>query len=258
MAFIFLSKKEIKQGRLETMKIVRILDDVDWVYGKKSHVKRHVRSEWAQRALASGEIIPADDGHLPVWLAKRLEALPSNPDAKLCFNFCEYLPEKVDIESDEEGVENGLVRVGSGEVPKVTFEDICKEFGKRKHGVAFSELVRHYIKTKFNNKQSRAASAARLDPQVVNQIYNATYTSKNKKKERGVSQRTVIALALAFELTLDEAEEFMRSAGYAFSDSEDDVLFKLCFRRRFYSISKIDGMLQAMQMKGLGSRIRNA
>lgn len=254
--FIFLSKKEIKERRLETMKIARILDDVDWMYGAKSRIKRHERSEWAQKVLASGEVISSNSVQLPEWLAKRLEALPQNCGAKLCLNLSEYpLPEFTGI-VDEKRLTVNLLGMEADPDQVVTFEDIRKEFGNRKHGALFSDLVQYYVKTKFNNSQARTAQAAHLDPQVVNQIYNAQRIASRKKgRVARVSQRTVIALGMAFELTLDEAEEFMQSAGYAFSNTEDDVLFKLCFKRRFYSISKINELLQTIQMTELGTRV---
>ena len=232
MAFIFMTKEEVRRQQKETRTVVRILDDVDWVYGPKARVRRHERSAWAQKVL-SGDTLQASGARPPKWIESQIEALPRG--ATLCFNLCAC---------HMENVPRGTV----------TFEGILKEFGKRQRGVAFSELVRSYIKKKFNNKQSDAANAAHLDPQVVNQIYNDMYHHGGKK--RGVSQRTVIALGLAFELTLVEVTEFMRSAGYAFSDSDDDRLLKLCFKNKFYEISKIDAQLQAMQAKGLGSKFR--
>ncbi len=229
MAFIFMTKEELRRRQRETMKIVKILDDVDWVYGPKARVKRHERSEWAQKVLSDGKL-QAGGARPPKWFESRIEALP--PDAILRFNLCECRVENVTLGA-------------------VAFEEILKEFGKRERGVAFSELVRGYIKKKFNDIQSKAAKAAHLDPQVVNRIYNDVY-----KKEKGTDKRTVIALGLAFELTLDEVTEFMRSAGYAFSDSDEDRLLELCFKNKFYEISKIDATLQAMQVKGLGSKPR--
>ena len=226
----FMTKEEIRRRQRETMKIVRILDDVDWVYGPKARVKRHERSEWAQKAL-SGGTLQAVGARPPKWIESRIEALP--PGATLCFNLCER-------------------QVGNVPQGAMAFEEILKEFGKRERGVAFSELVRGYIKKKFDNVQSKAAEAAHLDPQVVNRIYNDVY-----KKGKGTDQRTVIALGLAFKLTLDEVTEFMRIAGYAFSDSDEDRLIKLCFKYKCYEISKIDAMLQAWQVKGLGSKPRH-
>jgi len=252
--FVFITQKELKRRRLEQMKLVRILDDVDWVCGRKARVKRHERSEWARKALAEGTLFPTGNWRLPEWIAKKLDELPSDGDATLCFNLCEYRPEDVFKESDRGNPVARLAYDDQDQRPVVTIRDICKEFGKRSHGVEFSDLVRKYIKEKFNGVQARAASAAQLDPQVVNQIYNALYKSSSGK--RGVEQRTVVALGLAFKLTFEEAEEFMRSAGYAFSDSVDDALLKLCFQRRFYSITDINTLLQSLQKKEIGSKFR--
>ncbi len=240
----FMTKEEIRRRQRETMKIVKILDDVDWVYGPKARVKRHERSEWAQKAL-SGGTLQASGARPPKWIASRIEALPSG--ATLCFNLCERQVENV-------------AAVTSAEKEAI-FKRICEEFGILKESKkqkldgqkSFPALVRHYIRTKFKGVQIRAAHAAHLDPQVVNQIYKA-FLARNGKKCRGGSKRTVIALGLAFELTFDEMVEFLRSAGYSFLDSDEDKLFELCFRRRFYEISKINELLLTIPAQELGSR----
>lgn len=239
MAFMF--KDELRRLRLEKMRVVRILDDVDWVYGSKSRVKRHERSEWAQKSISEGRVLPKGELSAPRWLSKRSEALPKGGRATLLFSLCEYPQEEV---------------LSPDYYSRESFKKILRDFrdlSKRQNGVAFPELVRNYIKEKFGCNQARAAKAAQLDPQVVNQIYNA---APKKGRARGVSRNTVIALGLAFELKLEEAEKLMQSAGYAFSDSDEDILLKLCFRRQFYKISLINEVLRDLQVGELGSKTR--
>lgn len=232
----FMMKDELRRLRLEKMRVVRILDDVDWVYGSKSRVKRHERSEWAQKSISEGRVLPKGELSAPRWLSKRSEALPKGGRATLLFSLCEYPQEEV---------------LSPDYYSRESFKEILSDFSKRQNGVAFSELVKDYINKKFGGNQARAAKAAQLDPQVVNQIYNARHG-----RRRGVSRNTVIALGLAFELKLKQAEELMQSAGYAFSDSDEDILLKLCFRRQFYKISLINEVLRDLQVGELGSKTR--
>ena len=260
MPFIIVSKKALKRARSEEKKIVTILDDVGWARGKTARVKGHVRSKWAHDCLSddsgvSSGVLRTTD--LPEWLAKLIDGVPRNGDAWLEFNLCKNSAAFLsDGEFDVPNYQHALFcRVfGSPNTGEDPWKGLLKEFGERDCGVEFSQLVRKYIKEKFNDNQARAAQSAWLDPQIVNQIYNAVNKVRRGGAVRGVSRETVIALAMAFKLTLNEADELMRSAGYAFSDSDEDQLFKLCFKYRFYSISKINEHLQTLQRKLLGSK----
>jgi len=243
--YIYLSKEEIKERRKELNFIVRLLDDVGWVYGEGSelHVHRHERSEWAQMALAGNGVV-ANGRALPVWLDKQLEVLPKGQDAVLCLSIVDgrrFTP--------KESKELEFRDLVAG---KDALREVVEEFSRRERGTRFPDLVRHYIKKKFGCNQAMAATAAHLDPQVVNQIYNSL-----DNPDRKVKRPTVIALAFAFRLDLVEAVEFLKAAGMSFSDSDEDQLFRLCFKRGFYKIDEINSILLTIQKKPLGSMLRS-
>lgn len=242
--FICMTKKEMAQRRKELNFIVRLLDDVGWVYGEGAelHVRRHTRSEWAQMALA-GKGVAANGRALPVWMNKQLEALPKEQDAVLCL--------RLDGGQGFEPEESNELEFRDLVAGKDAFREIVEEFGKRERGTKFPDLVRHYVKERFGGTQEAAAQKAHLNPQTVNQICSWK-KDPNIRRERPV----VFALAFAFRLNLAEAVEFLNAAGFSFSDCDDDQLFRLCFKRGFYDIDKINDVLLTIQKPPLGSQMR--
>ena len=242
--FVFVTKAEIRRRRAEAKKIVRILDNLGWVDPANSRVKRHKRSEWAKKSLSAGEVLPVGDMGAPRWYTERVANLPS--DATLHFNFF-----ALDLSTETSAITPYLGPAPVSRDPASLLSDMEK-FTAREFGVKFSRLVRHYIKEKFDGVQAGAARAAMVDPQLVNQIYNAELKPRGKRT-RGVEKKTVIALGLAFKLTIEEAKEFLQSAGYAFSDSFEDQFFEQCFKERLHNISKINEALRIMQLPEIGS-----
>ena len=58
------------------------------------------------------------------------------------------------------------------------------------------------------------------------------------------SRKTVIALAIALELTLDETSDLLSRAGYAFSPgSKADLIVEFCILNKIYDIFEVDMLL---------------
>lgn len=58
------------------------------------------------------------------------------------------------------------------------------------------------------------------------------------------SRKTVIALAIALELTLDETADLLSRAGYAFSPgSKADLIVEFCILNKIYDIFEVDTLL---------------
>ena len=58
------------------------------------------------------------------------------------------------------------------------------------------------------------------------------------------SRKTVIALAIALELTLDETSDLLSRAGYAFSPgSKADLIVEFCILNKIYDIFEVDTLL---------------
>ena len=59
-------------------------------------------------------------------------------------------------------------------------------------------------------------------------------------------KRTVMALGLVLNLSIDDYEDFMASAGYAFMASEKfDLVVKYCVIHHIYNLMEVDGYLVA-------------
>ena len=64
----------------------------------------------------------------------------------------------------------------------------------------------------------------------------------------------VLAFAVALKLSMEETEELLRKAGYAFSRSyKSDVIVEFFLRKGIYDIWKINDALLAFDQQTLGS-----
>ena len=68
--------------------------------------------------------------------------------------------------------------------------------------------------------------------------------SKLRKNDYHPSKKTVIALALALQLNLDEATDLLRYAEYALSPNDKaDVIISFCFTKPVYDIFTVNELL---------------
>ena len=68
--------------------------------------------------------------------------------------------------------------------------------------------------------------------------------SKLRKKDYHPSKKTVISLALALQLNLDEATDLLRYAEYALSPNDKaDVIISFCFTKPVYDIFTVNELL---------------
>jgi hypothetical protein len=67
------------------------------------------------------------------------------------------------------------------------------------------------------------------------------------------SKNTVLALALALELSKKETDKLLSSAGYSLSDSETfDLVIQFCIERKIYEIEQVNYALDYFSQKPLG------
>ena len=72
--------------------------------------------------------------------------------------------------------------------------------------------------------------------------------SKTKHDERyHPSKDTVLALALALKLTLDETQEFLKRAGYTLTDSsKTDLIVRFFIERQMYDVDEVNSVLDEL------------
>ena len=105
---------------------------------------------------------------------------------------------------------------------------------KRKKST-FQEMLFQFISDKGLNEVSVYQTAG-----LSRQHFSKIRSNKNYYPQRD----TVLKLALVMELDFDSTQEFLRSAGYALSDSiANDIVVAQCIRNRIYDFSDIDCML---------------
>ncbi len=108
----------------------------------------------------------------------------------------------------------------------------------------FVEYLCEYIREK-NLKDPQVYKAAHLDRRLFSKIMSdSTYQP---------AKDTVIALAFALRLNLNEVNSFLFSAGYALSHSiQRDVIIEYFFRSGIYNLSDINAVLEEMGQKEIG------
>ena len=116
------------------------------------------------------------------------------------------------------------------QVPKRSLENIVENLDE-----TFSEMLLRLIDER-SLKDSYVYKKANVDRRHFSKIRNDMEYAPNKK--------TVIAFAIALELTLDEAVDLMRKAGFAFSrSSKFDVIICYFIENREFNIFEINEVL---------------
>ena len=103
----------------------------------------------------------------------------------------------------------------------------------------FSEMLVEFMKNKGLESKD-VYVAANLDRRLFSKIMTDTYYSPSKE--------TAVYLCLALRLNIDEAEEFLATAGYALSKSKlTDIVIEFFIRTQNYSIEDLDSVVCEIQ-----------
>lgn len=98
----------------------------------------------------------------------------------------------------------------------------------------------------FYSKLNRIMQAKSLD---AIEIYKKAdidrrLFSKFKKEDYHPRKKTVLALAFAMELNVEETEDLLIFAGYAFTDNRDfDLIVKDCLQKKNYNLIEVNKLL---------------
>ncbi|WP_079505197.1 hypothetical protein [Mesobacillus jeotgali] len=79
------------------------------------------------------------------------------------------------------------------------------------------------------------------------------FSKIRSSQEYRPSKNTIIALALALELTKKETDKLLSSGGYSLSDSEtSDLVIQFCIERNIYDLQQVNYALEYFSQKLLG------
>lgn len=108
----------------------------------------------------------------------------------------------------------------------------------------FNILLLRHLDAKGYLKDSDFYKKANIDRRLFSRLKNSDYHP---------SQRTSIALALALELSLEDTEHLLASAGYALSmSSKFDLVIQYCIINKIFDSFVINDCLYSLGLKTLG------
>ncbi len=142
---------------------------------------------------------------------------------------------------------NGILRAPIKSLGLDTVMRSCKGAPNLHAAVlSFSARLLTYVKEKCDGCAPMAYKRAGVSRQVYSRI-----VSSNDAK---VDKRTTMLFCIGLQLSIDEAELLMKSAGYAFSDTiPEDMVFRYCILNKIWNLDDINEILMSC---GLGVRIR--
>lgn len=108
----------------------------------------------------------------------------------------------------------------------------------------FVDRLLYYINEK-GVRDSEVYKAAQVDKRLFSKMVS--------NREYKPSKDTAIALALALELSLDQANDMLSRAGYTFSHSNKrDIIIEFFFREKVYNLIDANDVLHRLNQKLIG------
>jgi hypothetical protein len=144
---------------------------------------------------------------------------------------------------------NGILRAPIKPLGLDTVMRSCKGVPNLHAAVlSFSARLLTYVKEKCDGCAPMAYKRAG----VSRQVYSRIVASNDAK----VDKRTTMLFCIGLQLSIDEAELLMKSAGYAFSDTiPEDMVFRYCIQNKIWNLDDINEILMSC---GLGVRVRES
>ena len=144
---------------------------------------------------------------------------------------------------------NGILRAPIKPLGLDTVMRSCKGVPNLHAAVlSFSARLLTYVKEKCDGCAPMAYKRAG----VSRQVYSRIVASNDAK----VDKRTTMLFCIGLQLSIDEAELLMKSAGYAFSDTiPEDMVFRYCIQNKIWNLDDVNEILIQC---GLGVRVRES
>lgn len=108
----------------------------------------------------------------------------------------------------------------------------------------FVDLLLRYIDEK-GVRDSKVYKAANIDKRLFSKMVSNRYYKPSKD--------TAVALMLALELSLEQANDMLSRAGYTLShSSKRDVIIEYFFKERIYNLVYVNEVLYKLGQKVIG------
>ena len=122
------------------------------------------------------------------------------------------------------------------ELPPPASRNVRKLPDLKRENPSFAAMLVKFVNERFGGDAPKVYSAAKVS--------RKTYSAIVGNELRPVSKTTAVQLALALNLTRAEADEFIKSAGYAFSASIlEDIIICACIEAKIYDITDVNSLL---------------
>ena len=128
---------------------------------------------------------------------------------------------------------------------EVDIEEVKDLLPKKKRGELFWEYL-HSLIMRTGKRNAEICKGANLDRRIISKIRNSPDAIPSK--------RTVLALAISMQLSLEETKAFLEQAGFALSSFERaDALVAFFIKNQMYDIQRINEVLYSFGENLLGS-----
>lgn len=133
------------------------------------------------------------------------------------------------------------------DLPPAASRDVKKIPDLKRENPSFAAMLVKYVNERFGGDAPKVYNAAHVS--------RKTYSAIAGNELRPVSKAIAVQFALALELTRTEADEFLKSAGYAFSPAIlEDIIVCVCIGEKVYDIGNINSLLIEYNAKPFASK----
>ena len=122
------------------------------------------------------------------------------------------------------------------ELPPPSSRNVRRVPDLKRENPSFAAMLVKFVNERFGGDAPKVYSAAHVS--------RKTYSAIVGNELRPISKTTAVQFALALNLTRAEADEFIKSAGYAFSASIlEDIIVCACIEAKIYDIDDVNSLL---------------